>query len=71
MMLIFLNLTVLISADDNRARQWSRGDCDSNNCDGVGVIWMQREHGEVSAQGDMAIHVPSVHFRHIDQIVLD
>lgn len=70
-LLTLCTITILISPDDYRIRRWSRGHCDSSDCDGIGVVWMQRECCEVSAQGDMTILISSIHFCDIYQIVLD
>ena len=32
---------------------------------------MQREQSEVSPEGDMAVSVPCIYFRHINKVVLD
>ena len=50
---------------------WSRSNSDSRDSDHVSVIWMKRKESEVGVQGDMAIHVPSVHFGGIDEVVPD
>lgn len=67
-----MNLTILFSCNDDSAGRWSRRDyCNSSDRDGIGVVRMQREQGECSPGRDVAIRVPSIHFCHIYQVVLD
>ena len=60
-----------MSGDEEGTGGGSWGDCHGSDTDGVGVVRVQREEGEGSPGGDMAVHVPCVQFCHVDQVVLD